>query len=42
VWFVGGKSRNIEPEVAATLAVHGFHLADTKTVGTVIVSEYTR
>ncbi|WP_175470182.1 glycosyltransferase family 39 protein [Curtobacterium sp. MCBA15_001] len=42
VWFVGGTSRNIEPEAASVLAQHGFVAEHHWKTGKVILTEYTR
>ncbi|MFJ3383571.1 MULTISPECIES: hypothetical protein [unclassified Curtobacterium] len=42
VWFVGGTSRNIEPEAAAVLRAHGFVAEQHWKTGTVIMTEYVR
>lgn len=42
VWFVGGTSRNIEPEAAAVLAQHGFVAEQHWKTGKVLLTEYVR
>jgi mannosyltransferase len=42
VWFVGGTTRNIEPQVTTTLGANGFHVAGYWKAGSVIITEYTR
>ncbi len=44
VWFVGGtpKARNIEPETAAVLAEHGFHVEQQFRSGRVVMTEFVK
>jgi mannosyltransferase len=42
VWFVGGKSRNIRPQVTTTLEDEGFHVVRYWHTGTVILWKYSR
>ncbi|WP_144765686.1 glycosyltransferase family 39 protein [Curtobacterium sp. 9128] len=42
VWFVGGPSRNTEPEVASVLGEHGFTAAQHWRTGKVLLTEYVR
>ncbi|WP_185022894.1 glycosyltransferase family 39 protein [Curtobacterium sp. PhB115] len=42
VWFVGGKSRNIRPQVTETLVAQGFHVVRYWHTGTVIIWKYSR
>ena len=42
VWFVGGTSRNIEPEAAAVLAKQGFVAEHHWKTGTVLLTQYVR
>jgi len=42
VWFVGGPTRNIQPEVTETLDAEGFTVAGYWRTGEVILTEYTR
>lgn len=42
VWFVGGTSRNIEPEAAAVLARQGFVAEHHWQTGTVLLTQYVR
>lgn len=42
VFFVGGTSRNVEPEATAVLAEHGFTVEHHWKTGTVIITEYVR
>ncbi|MEN0101801.1 MAG: glycosyltransferase family 39 protein [Curtobacterium sp.] len=42
VWFVGGTSRNTEPEAASVLAEHGFAAREHWKTGNVIMTEYVR
>ncbi|MBF4613205.1 glycosyltransferase family 39 protein [Curtobacterium sp. VKM Ac-1376] len=42
VWFVGGKSRNIRPQVTGTLEDEGFHVVRHWHTGTVILWKYSR
>ncbi len=42
VWFVGGKSRNIRPQVTETLEGQGFHVVRYWHTGTVILWKYSR
>ncbi|MCS6549205.1 glycosyltransferase family 39 protein [Curtobacterium flaccumfaciens pv. flaccumfaciens] len=42
VWFVGGKSRNIRPQVTDTLVAEGFHVVRYWHTGTVILWKYSR
>jgi mannosyltransferase len=42
VWYVGGTSRTIRPEVKAVLAEHGFRVAHNWQTGKVIMTEFIR
>ncbi|MGU3409567.1 hypothetical protein ACLBWP_05615 [Microbacterium sp. M1A1_1b] len=42
VWFVGGTSRNIEPQAASVLSQHGFVAEHHWKTGEVLLTEYVR
>jgi mannosyltransferase len=42
VWYVGGTSRTIRPELKAVLEEQGFHVAHNWQTGKVIMSEFVR